>query len=35
MTDALLSNEVLVRLTAFASFLAAMVAWEVLAPRRI
>jgi len=34
MTDTLLLNEPLVRLLAFAAILAAMVAWELLAPRR-
>jgi|EndMetStandDraft_9_1072997.scaffolds.fasta_scaffold11156_3 sterol desaturase/sphingolipid hydroxylase (fatty acid hydroxylase superfamily) len=34
MTDTLLSNEPLVRLLAFAAILAAMAAWELLAPRR-
>ena len=34
MTDTLLLNEPLVRLLAFATILAAMVAWELLAPRR-
>jgi len=34
MTDTLLSNEPLVRLLAFAAIVAAMAAWELLAPRR-
>jgi sterol desaturase/sphingolipid hydroxylase (fatty acid hydroxylase superfamily) len=34
MPDALLSNETLVRLTAFAGILVVMAAWEFLAPRR-
>lgn len=34
MADLLLSNEPLLRLSAFAAVLAAMVAWEVFAPRR-
>ena len=34
MTDALLSNELLVRLAAFAGILAVMACWELLAPRR-
>jgi sterol desaturase/sphingolipid hydroxylase (fatty acid hydroxylase superfamily) len=34
MTATLLSNEALVRLLAFAAILAAMAAWEILAPRR-
>jgi sterol desaturase/sphingolipid hydroxylase (fatty acid hydroxylase superfamily) len=34
MTHTLMSNEALVRLLAFAGILAAMAAWEILAPRR-
>jgi len=34
MPDALLSNESLIRLTAFAGILAAMAVWEFVAPRR-
>jgi sterol desaturase/sphingolipid hydroxylase (fatty acid hydroxylase superfamily) len=34
MSDILLTNENLIRLTAFAGIFAAMAAWEILAPRR-
>ena len=34
MTDTVLSNDLAIRLTAFASILAAMAAWEAFAPRR-
>jgi sterol desaturase/sphingolipid hydroxylase (fatty acid hydroxylase superfamily) len=34
MTNALLSNELVIRLAAFGSILAAMAAWEAIAPRR-
>jgi len=34
MTDIALSNELVIRVTAFASILAAVAAWEAVAPRR-
>ena len=34
MSETLLANEPLIRLTAFAGIFAVMAAWEILAPRR-